>query len=190
MPPRVDTHRMTRATRVDPVVVDEVEVGEDPVYAMVAAQHEAEFRSKLFEHFHRRDPSKFFGVGTPIEAIEFISDMETLFEPMGIESELRVWFTTYRLHEGARDLRGNLRLLLTARGEDPVSWERFIEMFRENYCLSTHVAATERDLILLIQGMRSVDELAESEASGAKRGCQKSDGTSGPFSWRSQRWMV
>ncbi|GAA0175809.1 hypothetical protein LIER_28912 [Lithospermum erythrorhizon] len=53
---------------------------------------------------------------------------------------------------------GNLRLSLTARGEDPVSWECFVALFRENYCMSTHMDALERDLILMIQGDRSVEE--------------------------------
>ncbi|GAA0175811.1 hypothetical protein LIER_28914 [Lithospermum erythrorhizon] len=59
---------------VDPVVGDEIHVGEDLVHAQIAAQQEVEFQSKLFHRFLKRDPLKFFGVGTPIEAIEFIRD--------------------------------------------------------------------------------------------------------------------
>ncbi|GAA0145697.1 hypothetical protein LIER_05833 [Lithospermum erythrorhizon] len=143
---------------VDPVTEDEVKVGEDLVQAQLVVQHEVEFQSKLFDHFLKRDSRNFYGVGTLIEAIEFIRDMETIFDPMGIEGDLRVRFTTYRLHEGARYRWGNLRLSLTARGEDPVSWERFVKLCRENYCLSTHMAALERELILLTQGGRSVDQ--------------------------------
>ncbi|GAA0183450.1 hypothetical protein LIER_30858 [Lithospermum erythrorhizon] len=122
--------------------------------------------------------------------------METIFEPMGIEGELRVRFTTYRLQEGPRDWWGNLRLSLTTRGEDPVSWERFVELFRENYSLSTHMAAMERDLILLTQGRRSVDEyerrfselcrlLLELHPSEAKKIERFHDG----LTWEIRHWL-
>ncbi|GAA0174564.1 hypothetical protein LIER_27932 [Lithospermum erythrorhizon] len=170
MPPRVETHRSTRATRgargrprgprgrargggrAGRGVGEDEPSGEQQVPGV----HPNSPVDPVVED--ERDRPKFYGVGTPIEVIEFIRDMETIFEPMGIEGEMRVKFTTYRLHESARDWWGNLRLSLTARGEDLVSWERFVELFRENYCMSTHMAALERDLILLTQGRRSVDE--------------------------------
>ncbi|GAA0162563.1 hypothetical protein LIER_18629 [Lithospermum erythrorhizon] len=142
----------------DPVAGDESHVEENLVHAQMAVQREAEIQSNIFDRFLKRDPPKFFGVGTPIEAIEFIRDLETIFEPMGTEGELRVKFATYRLHESSRDWWGNLRLSLTARGEDPVTWERFVALFRENYCMSTYMAALERDLILTTQGDHSVEE--------------------------------
>ncbi|GAA0186105.1 hypothetical protein LIER_33393 [Lithospermum erythrorhizon] len=120
-----------------------VDLVEESGNAQVAEQQGVEFQSKLFDRFLRRDPPKFSG-GSTEQAIEFIRDMKTIFEPMGIVGEMRVKFATYRLHEGARSWWENLSTSLTAGGEVPVSWEQFVELFRENYCLEAHMAALEK----------------------------------------------
>ncbi|MGS7457307.1 hypothetical protein, partial [Mycobacterium tuberculosis] len=67
-------------------------------------------------------------------------------------------FTSYRLHEGARDWWENLKTSLIPRGEDHILWDRFVELFRENFCSDAQMAALERELLFLEQGVRSVTE--------------------------------
>ncbi|GAA0162355.1 hypothetical protein LIER_18463 [Lithospermum erythrorhizon] len=59
----------------------------------------------------------------PVVAFEFIRDLESIFEPMGINGELRTMFAIYRLHGGARDWWENVHRSLVATGQTPVEME-------------------------------------------------------------------
>ncbi|GAA0154512.1 hypothetical protein LIER_12470 [Lithospermum erythrorhizon] len=77
---------------------------------------------------------------------------------MGIEGELMVQFAAYRFHDEARVCWTNLHRSLIVNGQIPMTWDRFVEIFNENYCLSTHISALERELIQLNQGRRTINE--------------------------------
>ena len=51
-----------------------------------AAGHEMDLQSKLFDHFLKRNPPRFAGAESPIHALEFLRDLESIFGPMGINA--------------------------------------------------------------------------------------------------------
>ncbi|GAA0180008.1 hypothetical protein LIER_30053 [Lithospermum erythrorhizon] len=81
---------------------------------------EVDLQTKIFDRFLKRDPPKFSGGDSPIQALEFIQDLEDILEPMGINRELRINFAVYRLHGGARDWRENAHRSLVVTGQTPV----------------------------------------------------------------------
>ncbi|GAA0170525.1 hypothetical protein LIER_24762 [Lithospermum erythrorhizon] len=177
MPPRVEMRTTTRATRgargrprgprgrargggrAGRGIGEDEPRGEH----QVAVQQEIKFQSKLFDRFLKRDPPKFYGVGTPIEAIEFIRDMETIFEPMGIEA----------VHPSeAKKIE---------RFRDGMRWE-----IHHRLSLMTFASFHE----LRNPALKVEMELAEPEANGAKRGLQETISPGGPASSRFQRRVV
>ncbi|GAA0154007.1 hypothetical protein LIER_12111 [Lithospermum erythrorhizon] len=61
-----------------------VSVGGDREIVVPVVGQEVELQSKLFDRFLKRDPPKFAEEDSPIQALEFIQDLESIFEPMGV----------------------------------------------------------------------------------------------------------
>ena len=119
----------------------------EPEVVVPAAGQDMDLQSKLFDRFLKRNPPKFSGADTPMQAIEFIRELEGIFEPMGINGQLRTTFAAYMLHGGARDWWENTHRSLVATGRAPVFWDQFVELFKESFCLKVHMSALERELI-------------------------------------------
>ncbi|GAA0155440.1 hypothetical protein LIER_38088 [Lithospermum erythrorhizon] len=117
-----------------------------------------DLHTKIFDHFLKRDPPMFSEADSPIQSLELIRDLEAIFEPMGINGELRTKFAVYRFHGGARDWWKNAHRSLVATGQTPVTWDRFVNLFRDNYCLSTHMSALERELVQLKQESKNIND--------------------------------
>ncbi|GAA0174870.1 hypothetical protein LIER_28162 [Lithospermum erythrorhizon] len=105
-----------------------------------------------------RDPSKFCGANSSIRALEFISDLEAIFEPMGIEGELRVKFAIYKFHGEACAWSTNVSRSMIDTRQVPVMWDRFVDVFNKKYCLRTHMSVLERELVQIRQDGRTINE--------------------------------
>ncbi|MGS7457171.1 hypothetical protein ACT3J6_21420, partial [Mycobacterium tuberculosis] len=112
--------------------------------------------SRLFDSFLKKQPPRFKGDVTPEVAVEFLKDIVGICRPMGIEEELWVTFATTRFQEGPRDWWYHMEEDLTARGEMPIGWARFEELFRDNYCLRVDMAERAKELTRIEQGERTV----------------------------------
>ena len=117
----------------------------EPEVEVPAVGPDMDLQSKLFDRFLKRNPPKFYGPDSPIQALEFLRDLEGIFEPMGINTQLRTTFAAYMLHGGARDWWENVHRSLIAAGRTPVLWDQFVELFRESFCLRVHMSALERE---------------------------------------------
>ncbi|GAA0159696.1 hypothetical protein LIER_16413 [Lithospermum erythrorhizon] len=150
--------------------------------------HEADLQTKIFDRFLKRDPPKFSGADSPILALEFIRDLEAIFEPMGINGGLRTKFAVYRLHGGARDWWENVNRSLVSTGQTPVhaNEKKKIERFRDrmNWQIRTRLSLMNFVTFheILNAALYVELELTEFQTIGEKIGRQDVPRFSGPAS--------
>ena len=156
--------RSAIAASVAPTVQDEddqyEEVGNTPDFGappVRVQQADGDRQSKLFGSFLKKQPPRFRGDVPPEKAVEFLKDIVSICRPMGIEEELWVTFAISRFHEGPRDWWYHAKNSLRDRGEMPIGWARFEELFRENFCLRVDMADRAKELTRIEQGGRSVE---------------------------------
>jgi hypothetical protein len=107
------------------------------------------------EKFRKLDPPSFKGSKDPLEADNWLKELDRLFKVMNVRDEQRVtlavfmlkgdalewWESTERTHEGG-----------------VVSWQQFVDLFRKRYFPDSLRLQKEAEFIRIEQGNQSVYE--------------------------------
>lgn len=122
---------------------------------LMTAPPERECHGSIF-YFRELQPTTFSGVETPLQADQWIVDMDNLLRAARIPPENRVDIVKIQLKDVARAWW----LAEEPRLEKPVTWKAFSESFYAQFFPATAQREMEQKFIELKQGDQTVDEYA------------------------------
>ena len=99
----------------------------------------------------------FDGLGTPVDAANWLRHMERHFGALGMTSEMRAQFVAFQL-KGQADIWWEGVLTARTAAHGPVTWELFVEQFRRRFYPASFVERMEVSLNSYKQGKLSVSE--------------------------------
>ena len=124
--------------------------------AAVAAARPQGGDSLLFREFSNTKPPEFDGTQDPIAAMRWIADIEGCFYTCSCPEHLRVRFALNQLRLGAKDWWKFVTVNFTQAEITAVTWERFTEMFRDEYVPPVERERLIQEFLTLKQGTDSV----------------------------------
>ena len=112
----------------------------------------------VYEHFRKLHPPPFEGGVDPMEAEEWMSAIESIFELMQLEDQAKVSCATYMLKKDARIWWENMKLIQDGRA---MTWTEFVQAFNEQFYNETIRASKVDEFVNLIQGDTTVAQYAQ-----------------------------
>jgi len=107
--------------------------------------------------FNKLNPPKFQGGTDPLKYEEWKRKLENLFDIMECPDRFKMTLTTYQFEGQAEYWWGTVK---PRGGEDPMTWERLIELLDAKYYPRDVQRMKEREFLSLKQGYLSVMEYA------------------------------
>ncbi|GFZ01882.1 hypothetical protein Acr_15g0004910 [Actinidia rufa] len=113
----------------------------------------------LHEQFMKLNPPEFMGATDPLVAEEWLKKLDTIFEVMEVTSEQKLTLATFMLRGEARNWWESMRRM-QPEGV-PVSWQRFVEIFNDQYFPRIYRMQKEEEFMSLKKRTMSIVEYEE-----------------------------
>ena len=107
------------------------------------------------EKFRKLDPPTFKGTKDPIEADNWLKEIERLFRAMEVSDEQRVILAVFVLKGDALEWWESTE---RTHGREVITWQHFVELFRKRYFPDSLMLQKEAEFIRIAQGTQSVYE--------------------------------
>ncbi|KAL5545288.1 hypothetical protein UlMin_009072 [Ulmus minor] len=112
-------------------------------------------REPLYARFGKMKPTEFAGSTDPLEAEEWLSSMETIFEFMRLTDHERVSCASFMLKKDARHWWATVKM---TRDVTVMTWADFVGEFNQKYYNSAILRAHQDEFMNLKQGSMTVIE--------------------------------
>ena len=184
-PPRTDGNEKD-TNRPESSNLSEAEKMERMYVAMAQfAEHESTFMQwqrtqmtsssmgiQLLERFKKLFPVEFEGITNPEKAENWLNDVTRVLDAMQVVGEERVILATFTFTAAARTWWEAIKRQLMSpttdvTPEEPttISWEKFVEVFNDQYCPQSYRLAQETTFTHLVQGNLLVAQYEDKFAS-------------------------
>ncbi|XP_062114708.1 uncharacterized protein LOC133825830 [Humulus lupulus] len=126
------------------------DVGRPPAQQIVEVRpQQLVHQDLIYEYFRKLHPPPFEGGVDLMEAEEWMSSMESIFELMQLEDQAKVSRATYMLKKDARIWWENTKFIHDVRA---MTWAGFVQVFNEQFYNETIRASKVDEFVNLIQG--------------------------------------
>ncbi|XP_057476958.1 uncharacterized protein LOC130764673 [Actinidia eriantha] len=116
----------------------------------------------LHEEFMKLNPPEFVGAIDPLVAEEWLKKLDAIFEVMEVTDEQKLTLATFMLRGEARNWWESMRRMQNAQPEGvPISWQRFVDIFNDQYFPRIYRMQKEQEFMSLKKGTISVGEYEE-----------------------------
>ncbi|GFY95012.1 hypothetical protein Acr_10g0003970 [Actinidia rufa] len=116
----------------------------------------------LYEQFMKLNPPEFVGAIDPLVAEEWLKKLDAIFEVMEVTDEQKLILATFMLRGEARNWWESMRRMQNAQPEGvPMSWQRFVDIFNDQYFPRIYRMQKEQEFMSLKKGAMSVVEFEE-----------------------------
>ncbi|XP_057515024.1 uncharacterized protein LOC130796681 [Actinidia eriantha] len=116
----------------------------------------------LHEQFMKLNPPEFMGATDPLVAEEWLKKLDAIFEVMEVVDEQKLTLATFILRGEARNWWELMRRMQNAQPEGvPISWQRFVDIFNDQYFPRIYRMQKEQEFMSLKKGTISVGEYEE-----------------------------
>ena len=110
--------------------------------------------TSALEKFRKLDPPTFKSTKDPIEADNWLKEIERLFRAMEVSDGQRVILAVFVLKGDALEWWESIE---RTHGREVITWKHFIELFRRRYFPDSLMVQKEAEFIRIAQGTQSVD---------------------------------
>lgn len=114
-----------------------------------------------FEDFIRCMPPMYEGIDGPTSTVRWLWEMEQVFDLCDCDDSRKVKFAVRMLKGRARDWWYMMCAILEKEVIEQLSWARFAEMARKEYCSIRYVINVERELFTMKKGDLTIEEHAK-----------------------------
>ncbi|GFZ00496.1 hypothetical protein Acr_14g0001310 [Actinidia rufa] len=108
----------------------------------------------LHEQFMKLNPPEFMGALDPLVAEEWLKKLDAIFEVMEVTDEQKLTLATFMLRGEARNWWESMRRMQNAQPEGvPMSWQRFVDIFNDQYFPRIYRMQKEQEFMRFEQGL-------------------------------------